>query len=381
MDRPADFELKREGQGTALILRGDWTAAGLGRAGVRLAAAAETGAPSTLGLSQLGLSQLGLSQLGRFDTAGAIALLDAGVAVSAEAVSGRPDVGALLALVAGARPASPERKPAAPDGLYGLLVRLGRGMAHLGHELYHTFIFYGRLLSALARLAVDPRRFRIAPTVSLMERAGLDALPIVATTTFFVGATIAFLGTDLLAQFGAQIFSVELVGIGVLREFGVLVTAIILAGRSASSFAAEIGAMRMNQEVDAMQVMGVDPFEALIVPRFIALLAMTPLLTFVAMIAGLAGGVLVVWAVVGLSPAFFLQRMLDNVGITQFYIGIVKTPVMAMIIAAIGCRQGMEVAGDVESLGRRVTTAVVQALFAIIIADAGFALLFTGIGL
>ena len=214
-----------------------------------------------------------------------------------------------------------------------------------------------------------------------MERAGLDALPIVATTTFFVGATIAFLGTDLLAQFGAQIFAVELVGIGVLREFGVLVTAIILAGRSASSFAAEIGAMRMNQEVDAMQVMGVDPFEALILPRFIALLAMTPLLTFVAMIAGLAGGVLVVWAVVGLSPAFFLQRMLDNVGVAQFYIGIVKTPVMAMIIAAIGCRQGMEVAGDVESLGRRVTTAVVQALFAIIIADAGFALLFTGIGL
>ncbi len=202
-----------------------------------------------------------------------------------------------------------------------------------------------------------------------------------ATTTFFVGATIAFLGTDLLAQFGAQIFSVELVGIGVLREFGVLVTAIILAGRSASSFAAEIGAMRMNQEVDAMQVMGVDPFEALIIPRFIALLAMTPLLTFVAMIAGLGGGVLVVWAVVGLSPAFFLQRMLDNVGVAQFYIGIVKTPVMAMIIAAIGCRQGMEVAGDVESLGRRVTTAVVQALFAIIIADAGFALLFAGVGL
>ena len=213
-----------------------------------------------------------------------------------------------------------------------------------------------------------------------MERAGLDALPICATTTFFVGATIAFLGADLLAQFGAQIFSVELIGIGVLREFGVLVTAIILAGRSASSFAAELGAMRMNQEIDAMQVMGVDPFEALVIPRFVALLAMTPLLTFVSMVAGLAGGLLVVWGVVGLSPAFFLQRLLDNVGISQFYLGMVKAPVLAMIIAAIGCRQGLEVGGDVESLGRRVTTAVVQALFAIIIADAAFALLFIEMG-
>ncbi len=371
MDQPADFELQQSALGTTLILRGDWTAIGLGRAGSRLAMATKARRPSAFSLDQLG----------HFDTAGAVALIDAGAAPTVDAVAGRPDMQALLALVGATRRAAPEMGATPPGGVYGLLVRLGQGVVHLGHELYHTFIFYGRLLSALARLAIDPRRFRLAPTVSLMERAGLDALPIVATTTFFVGATIAFLGTDLLAQFGAQIFSVELVGIGVLREFGVLVTAIILAGRSASSFAAEIGAMRMNQEVDAMQVMGVDPFEALIIPRFLALLAMTPLLTFVAMIAGLAGGVLVVWAVVGLSPAFFLQRMLDNVGVTQFYIGIVKTPVMAMIIAAIGCRQGMEVAGDVESLGRRVTTAVVQALFAIIIADAAFALLFTGIGL
>ena len=373
MDLPADFELQQAPHGATLVLSGDWTAVGLGRAGARLAAAARERPPATLSLGRLG----------RFDTAGAVALLDAGAAPPLDAIGDRADVRALLALVGGARghKPAPALQPAGPAGLYGLLVRLGWGVAHLGHEVYHTLIFYGRLLSALARLVVDPRRFRLAPTVSLMERAGLDALPIVATTTFFVGATIAFLGTDLLAQFGAQIFSVELVGIGVLREFGVLVTAIILAGRSASSFAAEIGAMRMNQEVDAMQVMGVDPFEALIIPRFIALLAMTPLLTFVAMIAGLAGGVLVVWAVVGLSPAFFLQRLLDNVGVAQFYIGIVKTPVMAMIIAAIGCRQGMEVAGDVESLGRRVTTAVVQALFAIIIADAAFALLFTGMGL
>lgn len=371
MDHPAEYELLQDEAGLTLALRGDWTAVGLGRTGARLMADGR-------GRSAL---RLRLDDLGRFDTAGAMALLQGAPRVLHGAI-GRPDVEALLTLVAEAQPREPAAaEPVRVRGVYGGLVHLGQGVSHFGHELYHTLIFYGRLLTALGRLAMNPRRFRAAPTFSLMERAGLDALPIVATTTFFVGATIAFLGTDLLAQFGAQIFSVELIGIGVLREFGVLVTAIILSGRSASSFAAEIGAMRMNQEVDAMQVMGVDPFEALILPRFIALLVMTPLLTFVAMIAGLAGGVLVVWAVVGLSPAFFLQRMLDNVGVDQFYIGIVKAPVMAMIIAAIGCRQGMEVGGDVESLGRRVTTAVVQALFAVIITDAAFALLFTGIGL
>jgi phospholipid/cholesterol/gamma-HCH transport system permease protein len=214
-----------------------------------------------------------------------------------------------------------------------------------------------------------------------MERAGLDALPIVATTNFFIGATVAFLGASLLAQFGASVFTVELIGVAVLREFGVLITAVLLAGRSASSFAAELGAMKMNQEVDAMEVMGVDPFLALVLPRFTALLVMTPLLTFIADIAGLAGGLVVTWSVLDLSPSFFLQRLLDNVGVQHFYLGMSKAPVMAVVIAAIGCRQGLEVGGDVEQLGRRVTTAVVQAIFSIIIIDAIFALIFMELGL
>jgi phospholipid/cholesterol/gamma-HCH transport system permease protein len=213
-----------------------------------------------------------------------------------------------------------------------------------------------------------------------MERAGLDALPIIAVTNFFIGATVAFLGASLLTQFGASVFTVELIGVAVLREFGVLITAVLLAGRSASSFAAELGAMKMNQEVDAMQVMGVDPFEALVLPRFLAMLCMTPLLTFVADIAGLAGGVVVTWAVLDLSPTFFLQRLLDNVGVVQLNLGLVKAPVMAVLIAAIGCRQGLEVGGDVEQLGRRVTSAVVQAIFSIIVIDAVFALVFMELG-
>jgi phospholipid/cholesterol/gamma-HCH transport system permease protein len=187
---------------------------------------------------------------------------------------------------------------------------------------------------------------------------------------------VGFLGADELAQFGAQVFAVELIGIAVMREFNIVITAVLLAGRSASSFAAEIGAMKMNQEIDAMRIMGVDPFEALVLPRFLAMLLTIPLLTFVATLAGLTGGLLVSWVVLGLSPSFFLERMVESVGPTHFWIGMSKAPVMAVVIAGIGCRQGLEVGGDVESLGRRVTAAVVHSIFSIILIDAVFALVY-----
>jgi phospholipid/cholesterol/gamma-HCH transport system permease protein len=369
MGKPADFRLEAAREGGRLALVGDWTSTGMGRAGARLAEAVKAQPPRVLDLSELG----------RFDTAGAYELIRAtGLKPDAKGLETRPDAARLVELVA--HPPQAEEKPAKPPRplppIYKLLIRAGQGVADIGHDIFATFAFVGRLLEALGRLARNPSRIRVAPTVSLMERAGLDALPIVAATNFFVGATLGFLGAKLLAQFGASVFTVEMIGIGVLREFGVLITAVILAGRSASSFAAELGAMKMNQEVDAMRTMGVDPYEALVIPRFVAMLFMTPLLTFVAVIAGLFGGLLVVWAVLSLSPAFFLQRLGDNVGVTHFWVGMSKAPVMAIVVAAIGCRQGLEVGGDVEQLGRRVTTAVVQALFAIIVLDAAFAMLF-----
>ena len=372
MSEAASFTVERGRGGERTVsLTGDWTALGLGRAGERLGRE----------LNGAGAGRLDVSRLGRFDTAGAFAVRRA-TGSAGDAVDGgeRPDVGRLLRLVAEAdRPEPPH--PVGDGPLHAVLVRAGGGVVKIFEEGFATAAFYGRLTVALLRLLRHPSRIRLAPTVSLMERAGLDAAPIVAATNFFVGATIAFLGANLLAQFGASIFSVELVGIGVLREFGVLVTAIILAGRSASSFAAELGAMKMNQEVDAMQTMGVDPFEALVVPRFIAMLTMTPLLTFVAMMSGIFGGLIVVWAVLKLSPLFFLQRLLENVGPSHFWIGLSKAPVLAVVIAAIGCRQGLEVGGDVEQLGRRVTSAVVQALFSIILIDAAFALLYMQLNL
>jgi phospholipid/cholesterol/gamma-HCH transport system permease protein len=254
--------------------------------------------------------------------------------------------------------------------------RLGRGVVDVGVSFWDTMAFNGRLIVVTMRLIANPGRMRWAPCISLAERAGLDALPIVATTSFFIGAVVGLIGANQLTKFGAQPFAVELIGIAVLREFGIVITAVLLAGRSASSFAAEIGAMKMNQEIDAMQVLGVDPFEALVLPRFLALLFTIPLLTFVAVITGLAGGIMVTWLALDLSPAFFIQRLSENVGVRQFWIGMSKAPVLAIVIAAIGCRQGMEVGGDVESLGRRVTSAVVHAIFSIILLDAVFALIY-----
>jgi phospholipid/cholesterol/gamma-HCH transport system permease protein len=369
MDKPARFTIDKGAGAPRVALSGDWTALGLGRAGARLAQALK-GAES---------AELDITDLGKFDSIAAYALTSTAPRLTIP--HDRPDVHRMMALVAESLPQEKMGPPVHVEPVYAMLVRAGAGVENFGSDGFQTLAFLGRLLSTLGRVIVDPRRIRAAATVSLMERAGLDALPIVALTNFFIGATVAFIGASLLKQFGASVFTVELIGVAVLREFAVLITAVLLSGRSASSFAAELGAMKMNQEVDAMQVMGVDPFEALVLPRFIALVTMTPLLTFVAMLAGLAGGLVVSWGVLDLSPTFFLQRLLDNVGITHFWLGMAKAPVMAMVIAAIGCRQGLEVGGDVEQLGRRVTAAVVQATFSVIVIDAVFALLYMELGL
>jgi len=366
MALPADFTLtEQDGRATA-VLSGDWTARGLFDAGLRLAE----------DLRNVDAPAFDLTAINRCDTAGAYAILRAADdQLRPEDVKARRGVLRLLELVSAA--IQVESEPAVrPGSFQALLERIGRGVFGLCSDAYSTLVFLGHLLTAVGRSIANPRRIRWAPIVALSERAGLDAMPIVATTTFFIGAVVALLGANMLTDFGAQVYSVELIGISVMREFNILITAILLAGRSASSFAAEIGSMKMNQEIDAMQVMGVDPYEALVLPRFAALLFTIPILTFVATLAGLAGGILVVWIVLDLSPTFFLQRIVDYVGPTHFWIGLSKAPVMATVIAAIGCRQGMEVGQDVEALGRRVTAAVVHAIFAIILIDAVFALIY-----
>lgn len=370
METPADFELLTATERPSARLRGDWTTQQLGRAGDALADA----------LGGRADVRLDLTEVRRMDTAGAFAIVHAaGKTFSLDQVDARPETRRLLELVDNAARVEPVRSKE-PVGFHGLLIRIGKGTMDLLGEFLDTMAFLGHLTVVSGRTAVNlvraPRKVRWAPIFTQMERAGLDAIPIVAVTTFFIGAVVALLGVNMLRQFGAEVFVVELIGVAVLREFNIVITAVLLAGRSASAFAAELGSMKMQQEVDAMQVMGVDPYEALVLPRFVALLITIPLLTFVATLAGLAGGLLVTWTVLDLGPAFFLQRIVDNVGANHFYIALSKAPFMAGVVAGVGCRQGLLVGGDVQSLGKRVTAAVVHAIFAIIMLDAVFALIY-----
>ena len=366
MASAADFTLSRTEAGRNVVCTGDWTAIDMGLANERL----------TDALSGVGDATVDLREIGRCDTAGAYGILRAAQAAGAPPkLIARPEVDRLLELVDRAIKAEPtphfER-----HSVNELFERIGRGIIHLGLEAFDTMVFFGHLLVATGRAIANPRKIRWASCFAQAERAGLDAIPIVTITTFFIGAVVGLLGANMLTTFGAQVYVVELIGVAVLREFNVLITALLLAGRSSSSFAAEIGAMKMNQEIDAMQVLGVDPFDALVFPRFFALVITIPLLTFAATIAGLAGGLFVSWSQLGLGPVFFFQQMLDTVGPKHFWVGMSKAPVLAVIIAGIGCRQGMEVGGDVESLGRRVTSAVVHAIFATILIDAIFAIIY-----
>ncbi len=370
MERPAEFSLDPAGDGASAALRGDWTAQYLGSAGARLKKA----------LRGAGQVAFDLTEAGRVDTAGAYAVIRAaGSSFDLTRIKAKPQALRLLKLVSDAVKAETVGTRE-PTGFLEMLIRIGKGTMNVGWEFINTMGFLGHLLvvvgRTLARVILAPHKVRWPPIVNQMERAGLDAIPIVAMTTFFIGAVVAFIGADMLQQFGAEVFTVELIGVAIMREFNIIITAVLLAGRSASSFAAELGAMKMRQEIDAMQVMGVDPFEVLVLPRFVALLITVPLLTLVATVAGLFGGLMVTWTVLDLGPAFFLQRIVDNVGATHFWIALSKAPVMAGVVAGIGCRQGLETGGDVQSLGRRVTSAVVHAIFAIIMLDAIFALIY-----
>jgi phospholipid/cholesterol/gamma-HCH transport system permease protein len=369
----ADFQIDEGADGAAVLrLTGDWTTTGLGRTPRRLQEALEARP----------VEAIDLEGMGRFDTAGALALVQSSdKALPRDAWATRPEAGRIYAMVE-----KLERESVPPprraDAITRTFAKIGHGVHDIGGEAVLSMAFLGRLITASGSALRHPGRIRWAAWVSQGERAGLDAMPIVAVTSFFIGAVIAFLGASLLTQFGAGVFTVQLVAVAVLREFAVVITSVLLAGRSASSFAAEIGSMRMNQEVDAMQVMGVNPFQALVIPRLAAMIVMLPLLTFVAMLAGLFGGLLVTWSQLSYGPAFFIQRISEDPLMGQhLMVGMIKAPVFAVVVAAIGCRQGMSVAGDVESLGRRVTAAVVQAIFAIIFLDAVFALIFLELNL
>ncbi|MDC7807966.1 ABC transporter permease [Luteimonas sp BLCC-B24] len=265
-------------------------------------------------------------------------------------------------------------------GVAAALGRLGYRMHDNGREIVALVSFLGETLVKLGRLATAPRRLRVTSTVHHMEQVGLDAVPLVALLAFMVGAVIAFLGSTVLADFGATIFVVELVSIAFLREFGVLLTAILLAGRTASAFTAQIGAMVGREEVDAIRTLGLDPIDLLVIPRVLALLVMLPLLTFIAMVAGLTGGLSVGAFSLDIPPQAYLARMHEQMELRHFLVGMSKAPIFALIIALIGCLEGLQVQGTAQSLGERTTSSVVQTISLVIVVDAFAAIWFMHVG-
>ncbi len=261
-------------------------------------------------------------------------------------------------------------------GFSAALGRLGFTVQDNWKEILALISFFGETLSKLVRMVKEPHRFRFTPTVFHMEQVGLDAVPLVALLSFLVGAVIAFLGSTILQEFGAEIFVVELVSIAFLREFGVLLTAILLAGRTASAFTAQIGAMVSREEVDAIRTLGLDPIDLLVIPRVLALLVMLPLLTFIAMMAGLAGGLTVGAFSLDIPPQMYLGRTQDTFELRHMIVGLSKAPVFAVVIALIGCLEGLQVQGTAQSVGERTTSSVVQTISLVIILDALFAIWF-----
>ena len=265
-------------------------------------------------------------------------------------------------------------------GIAAALARLGHAVSANAGEVRALIGFFGETLVKLVRTFKEPSRFRPTATVYHMEQVGLDAVPLVALLSYLVGAVIAFLGSNILRDFGATIYVVELVSIAFLREFGVLLTAIILAGRTASAFTAQIGAMTSREEVDAIRTLGMDPIDLLVIPRVLALLVMLPLLTFIAMVFGLLGGLTVGAYGLDIPPMQYLARMHDTMELRHFVVGLVKAPFFALVIGLIGCLEGLQVEGSAESVGERTTSSVVQTISLVIVLDAIAAIWFMEMG-
>lgn len=375
---PSAFQLTRSAEGAVLTLSGDWTVWTIGDLDRALLEAS--------GENSLGAA-IDVRQLGQIDVAGAY-VIDRTVRggspcgytdTPVRILGSHPSVERLLNVARGAARPCP-LEPLPYSGLSLLVERAGRGLAQAWAELLDTISFLGQTLATIAALLLQPQKLRWASMFTVMESAGLNALPIISVLSFFIGIVVAYLGARILADFGASIFTVELVAYAILREFGVVITAILLAGRTASAFTAELGSMKMRQEIDAMRVLGIQPMEALVVPRVLAIVLMAPLLTFLAIMAGLMGGIAITWSALGISPLLFLSRIQESVPIEHFFVGMIKAPIFALVIAVTGCRHGLQTGNDVASLGRRVTTSVVQSIFFVVVLDALFALWFIEIG-
>ena len=314
--------------------------------------------------------------ISRIDSAGVLQLLRYASRndLAPEALQFRTEHQALVSTIEDVSDDRPKKKR--DYGFIAALARLGQKVQDNGKEVMSLVSFTGENLVKMLRTLKQPKRLRLTATVFHMEQVGLDAVPLVILLSYLVGAVIAFLGSTILRDFGAEIYVVELVSIAFLREFAVLLTAIVLAGRTASAFTAQIGAMQSREEIDAIRTLGLDPIDLLVIPRILALLITLPLLTFIAMMAGLAGGITVGAFDLGIPPQMYLARMHETIEVRHFFVGMSKAPVFALIIGLIGCLEGLQVEGTAQSVGERTTSSVVQTIALVIIIDAIAALWF-----
>jgi phospholipid/cholesterol/gamma-HCH transport system permease protein len=322
-----------------------------------------------------------LAGVERLDTAGAVVLHRTSKQLAKDGIQVRlagvrPEHENLLAQ---AEHADHAEKPQVhrANAFLRFVAEVGEDVIDVAHQAASLLSFYGLLCITTARSIRHPGRIRIISILSHMQRTGFDAMPIVGMLSFLIGVVITFQGADQLRKFGAEVFVVNLLGISILREMAILVTSIVVAGRSGSAFTAEIGTMKVNEEVDAMVTIGLDPMEVLVLPRVYALMMTLPLLAFYADIMGLIGGCVMSMATLDISLVQFLKQLQSAVSVTQLWIGIVKAPVFAFVIAMVGCYEGLNVARSAESVGRLTTRSVVKSIFLVIVLDAAFSILFS----
>ena len=258
---------------------------------------------------------------------------------------------------------------------------VGRTMFEVWRDLVDFARMLGELIAVVLRVAPRPQTFRLTSTVHQIERVGWRAVPIVLLITFLIGAILAQQGIFHFRKFGADVYVIDMVGILVLREIGVIIVAVMVAGRSGSAYTAELGSMKMREEVDALRTMGFDPTEVLILPRIAALLIAVPILTFLGSMSALYGGALVAWAYGGINPDVFLSRLKEAISLDTFEVGMIKAPFMALAIGVVACSEGLRVKGSAESLGLQTTTSVVKSIFLVIVLDGLFAVFFASIGM
>jgi len=324
-----------------------------------------------------------LGDVERLDTAGAWLVLRTEHALSARGntvalENVQPSFAPLLEQVRARSGIAPLPHPIPPHHtLVGFVARIGEITLTILRRAYSMIGFGGLVAATAADLLRRPRRLRLTATLVQMEQTGLDAMPIVGLLSFLIGVVMAYQGADQLRRFGAEIYTVNLLGVSILRELGVLLTAIIIAGRSGSAFTAQIGTMQVNQEIDALRTLGLDPIEVLVLPRLFGLVLTLPLLVFFADAMGLLGGGLMSWAILGISTPRFLEQLRGAITEWTLWVGVIKAPFFAGIIAMIGCYEGFNVTGSADSVGRLTTQSVVESIFVVIVADAAFSILFS----